>query len=54
MTDPKPNLSQAAIKSNIVYWQAICLKYRLAQEDSEKELAKWEQQLNEISPNTNK
>jgi len=53
MIDPKPNLSAAAIKSNIEYYKNICDKYRLGYKDAKKELNKWKQRLNEIPPNIN-
>lgn len=54
MIDPKPNLSAAAIKSNCEYYQSLCEQYRQKHQEALQELIKWEQQLNEISPNTNK
>jgi hypothetical protein len=54
MTDPKPQLGRAAIECNIAYWQSICEKYRLAHQDALKELIKWEEQLNDLSLNTDK
>jgi hypothetical protein len=53
MIDPKPQLSRAAIESNIEYYKSICLKYQSGYRDAREQLAKWEQRLNEISPNTN-
>lgn len=52
--DPKPNLSARAIESNIEYYKSICLKYRAGYKDAKRELLKWTQRLNEISPNTYK
>jgi hypothetical protein len=52
--DPKPQLSQAAIKSNIEYYKSICDKYRQGYKDAKQELKKWELRLNEISPCTDK
>ena len=52
MIDPKPQLSAAAIKSNIEYYKSICDKYRQGYKDAKKELTKWEQRLNEIPLNT--
>ena len=49
--DPKPKLSQAAIKSNIEYYKSRCDKYRQGYKDAKKDLKKWEERLNEISLN---
>jgi hypothetical protein len=54
MTDPKPQLGAAAIRSNIEYYKSICDKYRNGYKDAKKELKKWELRLNDLSPNTNK
>ena len=52
MIDPKPQLSAAAIKSNIEYYKSICLKYRQGYKDARRELNKWTERLNEIPLNT--
>lgn len=54
MIDPKPNLSRAAILSNIEYYKSICVKYRQGYKDAKQELNKWTQRLNEVSHNTDK
>ena len=53
MIDPKPQLSAAAVKSNIEYYKSICDKYRQGYKDAKKELNKWTQRLDEIHTNTN-
>jgi len=53
MIDPKPQFSQAAILSNIEYYKSICDKYRQGYKEAKRELTKWEQQLNDLPPNTN-
>ena len=52
MIDPKPNLSAAAIKSNIEYYKSICYKHREAYKEAKQELTKWEERLNALSLNT--
>jgi hypothetical protein len=47
--DPKPELSAAAIKSNIEYYKSICNKYREGYKTAKQDLKKWEQRLDEIS-----
>ena len=54
MIDPKPNLSRAAIKSNIDYYKSICAKYETGYRDAKEQLEKWTQRLNEIPLDTNK
>ena len=54
MTDPKPQLGAAAIKSNIEYYKNICDKYRQGYKDAKRELNKWEQRLNDLSLDLNK
>lgn len=49
--DPKPNLSAAAIKSNIEYYKSICLKYRQGYKTAKQEQKKWEEKLNALSHN---
>ena len=49
MIDPKPQLSAAAISSNIEYYRSICHKYREGYKDAKKELDKWEQALENLS-----
>ncbi|CAB5225995.1 hypothetical protein UFOVP758_40 [uncultured Caudovirales phage] len=53
MTDPKPNLSRAAILSNIEYYKSICAKYREGYKEAKQQMAKWEEQLNALSHNHN-
>ena len=52
MIDPKPNLSRAAIESNIEYYKSICSKYQTGYRDALEQLERWKQRLNEISHNT--
>lgn len=54
MIDPKPQLSAAAIKSNILYYKSICAKYQQGYLEAQEELTKWEQRLHDLSHNTNK
>ena len=54
MIDPKPQLSRAAIESNIEYYKSICSKYETGFRDAKEQLERWEQRLHDISHNTDK
>lgn len=45
MIDPKPQLSTAAIKSNIEYYESICRRHREGYKLARKDLIKWQKQL---------
>lgn len=49
MIDPKPQLSAAAINSNIQYYKSICSKYRAGYKDAKQQLTKWELALENLS-----
>lgn len=44
--DPKPLLGEAAIKSNIIYWQSLELAARKNIDEYQAQIIYWQQQLN--------
>ena len=48
MIDPKPELSRAAILSNIEYYSEQESKYQYLLDDAKSNIAKWTEQLNKL------